>query len=213
MLSYEHDFPVNVQAGADLIVLLHGRGSHMGDLMGLRPYLPADAMVVAPQAPFSGMKWGYGPGWAWYRFLGEGRPEPESFESSQAQLRSFLTTDLPDQLPVKPGRLILGGFSQGAVTSMAYALRNPGEVDSVLSFSGFLAKHPSVQATPESVKGTRFWWGHGTQDPMISFELALEGWAALTAAGANLTTGQYSMGHSIDGSELRDAVAWLNAKQ
>lgn len=209
MLLYESDVPANVQAGADLIVLLHGRGSHMGDLMGLRPYLPAGAMVVAPQAPFSGVKWGYGPGWAWYRFLGESRPEPESFESSQEQLRSFLTVDLPERLPVKSGRLILGGFSQGGVMSMAYALRNPGEVDSVLNFSGFLANHPSVKATPESVKGSRFWWGHGTQDPMIAFELAQEGRAALTAAGADLTTRQYPIGHSIDAAELRDAVAWI----
>jgi len=209
MLLYEHDYPANVQDGADLIVLLHGRGSHMGDLMGIRPYLAPGAMVVAPQAPFSGIPWGYGPGWAWYRFLGEGRPEPESFESSQDQLRSFLTFDLPAQLPVKPGRLILGGFSQGGVMSMAYALRYPGDADSVVIFSGFLAKHPSVKVTSESVKGTRFWWGHGTRDPMITFDLAQEGWATLTAAGADLTTRKYLIGHSIDEGELREAVTWI----
>ena len=31
------------------VVLLHGRGSHKDDLMGLRPGLPANAIVVTPQ--------------------------------------------------------------------------------------------------------------------------------------------------------------------
>ena len=34
------------------------------------------------------------------------------------------------------------------------AERHPGTVPAVLNFSGFLADHPTVAATPETVKGT-----------------------------------------------------------
>ncbi len=208
MLDFHRVVPGKVQEGAPLIVLLHGRGSDKDDLMGLQPYLPQEAILVAPRAPFPSAPWGYGPGWAWYRFLGEDRPEPESFEQSQRQLGSFLR-ELPGEIPVTGGPLVLGGFSQGGTMSLAFALRHPGEVDRVLNFSGFLANHPSVRVTAETVRGTRIFWGHGTQDPNIPFELAQEGRARLQAAGADLEARDYAIGHWIDPSELRDAVEWL----
>ena len=76
-------------AGGPLVVLLHGRGSHEGDLFPLGRMLHPDATVVAPRAPFAGAPWGYGPGWAWYRFIGGTTPEPESFVAGQ----------LPDEHP------------------------------------------------------------------------------------------------------------------
>lgn len=212
MLRYDQHIPLNVREGAPLFVLLHGRGSHKGDLMGLQPYLPQEAIVVAPEAPFSGIPWGYGPGWAWYRFLGRNRPEPESFEASQEQLHTFLQ-ELPAKLPVKPGPLILGGFSQGGTMSLAYALRHPGAVPYVINFSGFLADHPTVKATAEALQGTRIFWGHGTADPAIPFALAVEGRATLKQAGADLTARDYPMGHGIDPTELHDVVAWLQQSQ
>jgi phospholipase/carboxylesterase len=208
LLRYDQHIPANVSDGAPLFVLLHGRGSHKGDLMGLQPYLLPEAMIVAPEAPFPGAPWGYGEGWAWYRFGGRNRPEPESFDESQQQLHSLLA-ELPGKLPVKPGPLILGGFSQGGVMSMAYALRNPGTVPFVINFSGFLADHPSVQAAAERVRGTRIFWGHGTQDTMVAFDLAVEGRSLLRASGADLTARDYPIGHWIDGIELQDVVAWL----
>lgn len=208
MLRYEQFIPNNVAEGAPVFVLLHGRGSHMGDLMGLQPHLLPEAMIVAPQAPFPGGPWGYGPGWAWYRFLGGTKPEPESFEESQRQLHAFLT-DLPGLLPVKPGPIILGGFSQGGTMSLAYALRHPGAVPMVVNFSGFLADHPSVLPTPASVAGSRLFWGHGTQDPAIPYSAAMEGQERLRAAGADLTAHAYPMGHWIDQQELADLVNWI----
>ncbi|MBV9774717.1 MAG: alpha/beta fold hydrolase [Gemmatimonadetes bacterium] len=207
MLHYESYIPSDARDGAPLLVLLHGRGSNEQDLMGLQPHLPQGVIVVSPRAPFSGMPWGYGPGWAWYRFLGEDRPEPESFEAAQGELGEFLR-ELPGALPVKPGALTLGGFSQGGTMSLAYALRNPGVVPGVLNLSGFLANHPSVSATPETVRGTRIFWGHGTADGNIPWELAQAGRAKLEAAGADLEARDYRMGHTISGEELADAIRW-----
>ena len=208
MLKYETIIPSQVSDGAPLVVLMHGRGADRFDLLGLAPTLAPDAVVVCPEAPHSGMPWGYGPGWAWYRFLGRNVPEPESFERSQAELASFLA-ELPGKLPVRPGELVLGGFSQGGVMGMAYALRNPGTVPRVMNFSGFLARHPSVRAAPETVAGTRFFWGHGTLDPQIPFDLAVEGRALLREAGADLTARDYRIGHGISPDEARDARAWI----
>lgn len=208
MLEYEQHVPDGVQDGAPLLVLLHGRGSDRFDLLGLGPMLAPGAVAVTPQAPFSGLPWGYGPGWAWYRFLGRNRPEPDSFETGQRELAAFLG-ELPGRLPVRTGPLVLGGFSQGGTMSVAHALRTPGAAPLVMCFSGFLADHPSVQATPHTVAGTRFFWGHGTADPSIPFALGEEGRAVLRAAGAELEARDYPIGHGISPDEVRDARAWL----
>ena len=212
MLAYDVHTPAGLRDGARLIMLLHGRGSDKDDLMGLRSHLPSDAILVTPRAPFPGEPWGYGPGWAWYRFLGGNRPEPESFEQSQQKLHQFLSA-LPDALPISVASLVLGGFSQGGTMSVAYALRHPGTVAGVLNFSGFLADHPSVHPTPDTVAGTRFFWGHGTRDPNIPWELAREGREALRKAGAHLEARDYPIGHWIDSGELRDAVEWLGGSE
>jgi phospholipase/carboxylesterase len=209
MLKYEQVVPANVQEGAPLVVLLHGRGTDRFDLLGLAPMVAPNAVFVTPQAPHSGRPWGYGPGSAWYRYMGENVPEPESFEASQQALAEFLT-ELRGTLSVTTGPTVLGGFSQGGTMSLGYALRNPGTVPMAVCLSGFLPQHPTVQATPESVRGTRFFWGHGTQDPAIPFAMGQEGRAALAAAGAELETRDYPIAHAISPKEANDVRLWIN---
>lgn len=208
MLRYEQVVPDGAREGAPLVVLLHGRGADRFDLLGLAPHLAPDAVVVTPQAPHPGAPWGYGTGWAWYRYLGGTVPEPASFDASQDALGGFLR-DVRDALPVRTGPLVLGGFSQGGTMSVAYALRNPGAAPLVLNLSGFLADHPSLAVTPETVRGTRFFWGHGTMDPAIPFPMAVEGRAALRAADAALEARDYPMGHGISPEEAADVRAWI----
>jgi phospholipase/carboxylesterase len=194
--------------GAPVVLLLHGRGADEQDLAGLAAHLPAGAVVVLPRAPFPGAPWGYGPGWAWYRFLGGARPEPESFGASQDALDALVDA-LPALLPVAPGPLVLGGFSQGGTMSLAWALRHPGRAAAVLNFSGFLPEAPGVAATAASVAGTAIFWGHGADDPAIPHHRAVQGQAVLRAAGAELEACDYPIGHWIDARELADATRWL----
>lgn len=211
MLHHITQLPDHLEEGAPVLVLLHGRGSNEEDLAGLRRFLPDGTILVTPRAPFAGAPWGYGPGWAWYRFLSGTVPEPESFEAGQQALAEFLAA-LPASLPVAPGPLVLGGFSQGGTSALAHALRHPGEVPLVLNLSGFLASHPTVAATPDTVRGTAIFWGHGTQDPAIPSAHAETGRTALRAAGADLTAHDYPAGHTITAAELQDVSTWLGRR-
>jgi phospholipase/carboxylesterase len=193
--------------GATVLVLLHGRGADASDMLQLGAALPADFALVAPRAPFDAAPWGYGPGRAWYRYVGEDRPEPVSFEDSQSQLTEWLAA-LPSELDFTPGGIVLGGFSQGGTMSVGQALRRPGEVPAAINFSGFLPNHPSVTVDARTVAGTRFFWGHGTRDPNIPFELGERGRAALRRAGADLTVWDGQIGHWIDPEELSAALEW-----
>lgn len=201
--------PARPTDGTPVVVLMHGRGAEPSDLASLRPWLPDAVALVLPRAPFSAAEWGYGPGWAWYRYEGEDRPEEESFRAAQQDLDDLVEV-LPSRLGYRPGAVILGGFSQGGTMSIGRALRHPGAVAGVLNFSGFLPGHPDVPVTSESVVGTSFFWGHGTDDPAIPHTLAQQGRRALREAGAELEARDYAMGHSISPDEMRDAAAWLD---
>lgn len=208
MLEHELYVPAAAGDGVPVVVLMHGRGADRTDLFGLRRQFPAEWAVIAPDAPFAAAPWGYGPGRAWYQFLGRNRPEPESFLRSLAALDELLAA-LPQLLGRVPGPVALGGFSQGGTMSIGYALSRPGAVPHSFNFSGFLADHPDVHATPETVRGARFFWGHGTADPAIPFTLAIEGRELLRAAGADLEAHDYDSGHWIEPQALDAMVAWL----
>ena len=211
MLETQRLGPPDAGDGTPVIVLMHGRGADSSDLAPLRRVLPERAALVLPRAPHPGLPWGYGPGWAWYRYEGGTRPEPESFRASQAALDE-LVQGLPELLGYRPGPVVLGGFSQGGTMALGHALRNPGSVPAVLVFSGFLPDHPDVRVTPESVEGTGIWWGHGTADPAVSHGWAVAGRTALASAGADLEARDYPIGHAISPQEIQDAVGWLEAR-
>ena len=211
MLKYEARIPQDVRDDALLIMLLHGRGANRHDLFSLSERMPPDAIVVAPEAPFPAAPWGYGPGSAWYQFLGRNRPEPESFSKSLQSIEEFLR-DLKKER--KFGKVVMGGFSQGGTISIAYGLTHENEVAGVLNFSGFLADHPAVTPKLENSRSPKhpgIFWGHGKQDQAIPFALALEGRAQLRDAGYSVESHDYDIGHWIDAEELRDALTWLDA--
>lgn len=198
--------------GSPVAVLLHGRGADRYDLKGLAPLLPEGSIVVTPEAPHPGAPWNYGPGWAWYRYVREDRVVADTLAASLGRLHTFLQR-LPDLLRVKPGPVLLGGFSQGGTTSLAYALTHPGAVDAVAVLSGFLVDAPDlVPVSGEAMEGTPVFWGHGLMDPAIPFDLGQRGRKRLDARGVDLTVGDYQMGHAITEKEMADLSGWLDER-
>jgi phospholipase/carboxylesterase len=157
------------------------------------------------------MPWGYGPGWAWYRYVAEDRVVDETLRASLAELEGFLGS-LPEIVDGPPGPLVLGGFSQGGTSATAYALTHPDEVGMVMNLSGFLVDSPLVPVTPAAAAGTGFFWGHGEADPAIPFALGEKGRRSLEQSGAGLTAFDHPGGHTITREELDAAVAWITQR-
>jgi len=210
-LDFERSGPVDAGDGATAVVLLHGRGSDKTDLQGLRPRLPADWVLVTPQAPFPGAPWGYGGGGAWYRYKQDDEVWVDTLAESLSKLDAFLA-ELPAQLGFAPGRVILGGFSQGGTVSLAYALSHPEAVAAALNFSGFLAAAVDLDESGGSPPATPIFWGHGVGDPAIPISLAERGRNRLRRAGASLFEHDYRIGHWIAEEEIADAVSMVSER-
>ena len=205
-LEFETALSGAFQAGDPVAVLLHGRGSDERDLLGLRPGLPPGVALVTPRAPFPGRPWGYGPGWAWYRYVAQDQVVPETLEASLAALDRFLA-GLEDVLGAEPGPVVLGGFSQGGTTSLAYGLTRPDRVAGIANLSGFYVSQPPI-AAPEDGAPPVF-WGHGTLDPAIPFALALDGRQRLREQGVDVSSLDLRIGHGIAPEELTAFGEWV----
>src|SRR5581483_9907646 len=100
---------------AGALVLLHGRGADEHDLFPLLDLLDPERRLlgITPRGPLT-----LPPGGAhWYRLGGIPTPDPATFHPTFERAAAFL-----DALPLPLERVVLGGFSQGAVMSYALGL-------------------------------------------------------------------------------------------
>ena len=209
--------PERERAGRPLIVLLHGLGSHEGDLFALAPALPLDAVVASPRAPLR-----EGPGWAWFPrtaasadptalrqgsaetipHTAAGAPDPSTVDAAASAVLAWL-----DGLDTGPVTLI--GFSQGGALALQLLRHAPDRFTATANLSGFVASdaHPGDAAL--AAVRPRVFWGRGDEDPVIP-ATAIERTAAWLPAHVDATVREYPrLGHSIANEELRDLVAFL----
>jgi phospholipase/carboxylesterase len=180
------------------LVLLHGRGADEHDLFGLLDLLDPERRLlgVTPGGPLA-----LPPGGRhWYRLGGIPTPDPETFLATAPLLAGFL-----DGLPVPADRIVLGGFSQGAVMSWAMAL-GPGRPRpaGILALSGFMPQVPGFALDPSQAAGLPVAVAHGALDPVIPARFGAEAADVMGAAGAALVRLETAVPHTVD-------PAWLPA--
>lgn len=179
------------------VVLLHGFGAPGTDLVGLVNVLPRSESTryIFPAAPLQ-LGPEYGGGRAWWRIdmlalqmaMAQGNfrdlenSEPEGLKEARAALETCL-----DAIEARygSGRLVLGGFSQGAMLTSEVALMTNRSLEGVVLFSGNLICKARWQASTAPKR--RVVQTHGRSDPVLPF------------AGAEaLHTLLKSQGHSVD---------------
>jgi phospholipase/carboxylesterase len=141
----------------------------------------------------------------WYIVPRVGYPDVPTFTSSYAEASEWL-----DSLPYE--RIVLGGFSQGCVMSLALGLGlGRPRPAAICGFSGFI---PVVEGwtldTSRPLPPVAL--GHGTLDPVIPVEFGRAARDQLLAAGAELLYEEYPLPHTLDPAFLADVQRWLSAK-
>ena len=188
---------------AGALVLLHGRGADEQDLFPLLDALDPQRRFhgYTPRAPLA-----LPPGGAhWYVVPRVGFPDPATFHESYALLGEWL-----DALPHE--RLVLGGFSQGAVMSYALGLgAGRPRPAALFALSGFIPEVDGWQpglAPPFPALAI----AHGAYDPVIPVEFGRAARATLEAAGAHPRYHEFPGQHWVDPefvSELRQMLVSL----
>jgi phospholipase/carboxylesterase len=192
------------------LVLLHGRGANEDDLFPMFDMLDPQRRLlgVSPRAPME-----LPPGGAhWYVVRSVGYPDPSTFFPTFERLQRFYDGIL-EANRIAPDRVVLGGFSQGAVMSYALGLtKGRPRPRMIAAFSGFMPTVDGLEFDLNNVDGYPIAIGHGTYDPVIEVAWGRNAKERLEAAGADVHYRESPMPHTIDPDWVGE-VADLIAKQ
>jgi phospholipase/carboxylesterase len=187
-----------------LLILLHGLAADENDLIGLAPELDDSLDVISLRAPY---ETGYG-GYCWFRieFLPDGR---RIVDEDQALATLDLLVEEIQSLArtMAPAKLILGGFSQGAMMSAGVLFRRPDLLDAAWLMSGRLI--PSFDPSQPPGKILPVLQQHGLYDEVLPAPEGRELAEHVRVHGHALTYREYAMAHQIGYESLADAVAWF----
>lgn len=168
-----------------LVVFLHGYGADGADLLGLADVLAEhlpDAAFVAPDAPERCIGGGFGYQWFPIPWLdGSSQQAAETgMSASVKDLNGFLDARLAEE-SLTPDRMVLVGFSQGAMMSLEVAPRRDTAAAGVVAISGRLLR-PEALAAEARVKPPVLLI-HGDQDAVVPFSDMAKAGDVLVAAG------------------------------
>lgn len=190
---------------AGALVLIHGRGADEHDLFPLLDALDPERRLlgIAPRGPLS-----LPPGGAhWYALGGIPTPDPATFFASFEAAAACL-----DGLPVPIERVVLGGFSQGAVMSWALGLgAGRPRPAAIVVLSGFMPEVAGFELDLTGLDGYPIAVAHGSLDPVIPVEFGRAAAERVRAAGSNLLWRETPVPHTIDPRVVPELQAFVAA--
>lgn len=197
--------PPEERAGRPLLVLLHGYGSHEGDLFALVPYLPAEFVVAAVRAPLAPPF--PTPGWSWFPIEGLHARDGASATAAARALIAWL--DETAGSAASPASIGLLGFSQGGVIALQALRLQPERFAFAVNLAGFVADGELPGDAELADIRPPVFWGRGARDEVIPAERIahttqwLPGYVELSGRVYPGLT------HSVSQEELDDVRAFL----
>lgn len=206
-----------------LVVLLHGFGAPADDLVPLADFmrLPPGTRLAFPAAPIALELWSGARAWwmidlARYEAVWTGgdltplsEDEPPGLGDARARIDAMLD-ELQGALAVAGSRIVLGGFSQGAMLACDVALRSDRPLGGLVLLSGtYLCRSIWLQRMAAR-RDLPVFQSHGRSDPLLPFSLADQLHGALSSAGIAVDWLPFDGGHEIPPPVLAGASAFLS---
>ena len=119
---------------------------------------------------------------------------------------------LKAKFDVADNRLVIGGFSQGAMISTDVALHRSAPPAGLILMSGTLIAEKIWQPKMHTLSGVPIVQSHGRQDPLLPFTIADALRERLVAAGAKHEWHPFSGGHEIPPPVLQAVSAFVQAR-
>jgi len=191
-----------------LLVGLHGYGSYPSRFINLWDrFSEHDFIYAVPQAPYpfnSGLD---EPGfsWGWWTDT-HGLPQ-KSWDMSEEYVAQVI-----DQLQnmYKVSETYVLGFSQGAAMSYFVGMRNPGSVNGIIPFGGWLdVMNIGESAIADASGSLRVFIAHGNQDSMVEFKSGSDALAVLEEWEYDVSFHEFDDGHRVPEGPLQAAEDWM----
>lgn len=195
------------------VVLLHGFGADASDLFPLADILDPETKwnFIVPDAP---LEIPVGPSWtgrAWFpislRELEVGvdftQIRPPGLEVAVSVVDELL-------FHLDSKKLVLGGFSQGAMVATEIAMSQPESIAGLILYSGVLLDEPGWKKKAAGLKGKPILQSHGMQDPVLPAAAAQKLHELLKGAGAEISFNGFNGQHEIPNVVLNRTREFLS---
>jgi phospholipase/carboxylesterase len=204
--SLEHVYK-SPDKGSKHLMLLHGYGANELDLFSLGTYIPGEWGIVSLRAPID-LPWG---GHAWYHIGMEGGGLRQDLSSAFSSLEIILRAIEEFKEKTAPEKLVIMGFSQGAILGWSIALQNPDMIDGLAAISGYWNMElMGREGHFDHWESKDIFMSHGRQDEVIDISLPQQSVKELKERGLDVELRTYAQGHGIGPENLEDFLLWLS---
>ncbi|HEX7979896.1 MAG TPA: VOC family protein [Gemmatimonadaceae bacterium] len=187
-------------AGNTTLLMLHGTGGDEEDLIPLGRQLMPGAGILSPRGK---VMEGGAP--RFFRRLAPGVFDLEDLALRTDELAEFIDA-AAKTYRLDRSCIVAAGFSNGANIAASLLLRRGPVVRGAVLLSPMLPFQPE---TLPDLTATSVFIGAGERDPMASRETVEQLAAALSDAGASVTTHWTPVGHTVTKEELDAAREWI----
>lgn len=203
--TFKHIAPTattnNQKPGA--IFLLHGLGSNEEDLLQLVQEFKGQCHIFSLRGPIT-----HRPGYAFYTFEEEGKPNREVFDKMIMITQSFILEAI-EQYNLNIEKIYVVGFNQGAAVAQTLLVSMGSIIRGVASLSGFLPEFVKDEYRKRPLDHAKIFISHGEYDYVYPI-----GWSKVSEEffkeqGAQVIYSTYSDGHGVSPENLQDLVQFI----
>lgn len=205
LYCYEHK-PKSGQI-KNVVMMLHGLGSHGGDLIDLAAYIEQEIPDTAFISPNAIEQYDGGYGYQWFSLQDRSIDGmSNALDKNLGNIVQFIEDKMREYSMQKVALL---GFSQGVMTSIGAMLKMGNKVSCVVGFSG--AAIPQVQISDSMSTAVPVCMIHGTSDDVLSVDYMERSKDYLLSLGFNRVDTHRIPGlkHSIDMKGLKICTNFL----
>lgn len=198
------------------VIWLHGLGADNQDFIPIvsELRLPSKLPVrfVFPNAPMRAVTINNGYTMrAWYDILSlkiDERADEQGITASVKAINQLIDHEIASGIPAE--KIILAGFSQGAVIALTTGLTSERRLGGILALSGYLPYAENTLGKIASAnKSIPIFLGHGKNDTVVPYFIGQASYAILEKHQMNVSWHSYAMPHSICEDEILDIREWL----
>jgi phospholipase/carboxylesterase len=148
---------------------------------------------------------------AWYDIIeiSTSRGQDEAgIKHSADKVRELIEFEIARGIPAS--RIILAGFSQGGAMALHVGLRYQEKLAGIMALSAYLLFPERMQSESAPANaGTPVFMGHGTQDPVVPFQLGQAAHSMLQTPERQIEWHSYPIPHSVSQPEITDIGQWI----
>lgn len=203
--TFIHTAPPASEQKHPAIFLIHGLGSNEQDLLQLVEDFKSQCHIFSLQGPIA-----HAPGYAFYTFEEEGKPNREVFDKVVGYTQQFIFEAI-QEYNLDMEKIYIVGFNQGAVLAQTLSLVMGSAIRGTAALSGYIPEFVAVEYNKLAMDKSKIFISHGEYDYVYPLQWGQGSAAFFKDFGAEVTYMQFEDGHGVT-PEVKKALTTFIAE-